>query len=190
MLMLLRLARPRSQSRCPLRAGPRGCGSTAAADGVSARAEHQGKEGSDPKKRDAPCQRRDRSVHSRRRGARRRSTPSGTTAQTPVSAITPARERGEKESDTHMHLGQQLLLRAHVPRGGGVVDARPWRGDDKLRDLRLRVGDDPAREARVRRAVHAAVEDVLAPPVEVVAVNIVHTALVDEDAVRTRWVRY
>lgn len=46
--------------------------------------------------------------------------------------------------------------------------------DDKLGHLQLRVGDGAAADARVASALEALVEDVLAPPVPVGRVDVVH----------------
>ena len=64
----------------------------------------------------------------------------------------------------HMVLGEFLLPRPHVPCFAAVVrNAGAGSGHDELADLQLGVRDDAPRHARIRSAVQAAVEDVLAP---------------------------
>jgi hypothetical protein len=66
-----------------------------------------------------------------------------------------------------------------------LTRGRPVARDRKLTHLELRVCDRAAGDARVRCPVEPAVEDVFAPAVHVILVDIVDTAVRDHDFVRS-----
>jgi len=66
-----------------------------------------------------------------------------------------------------------------------LTRGRPVAWDSKLTHLELRVRDRAAGDARVRCPVQPAVEDVFAPAVHVVLVDVVDTAVRDHDFVRS-----
>jgi hypothetical protein len=64
-----------------------------------------------------------------------------------------------------------------------LTRGRPVARDNKLPHLELRVCDRAAGDARIGCPVQPAVEDVFAPAVHVVLVDVVHTAVRDHDFV-------